>query len=178
MARGVILLLQIRILGAASYLFTGVSRLPMAAGWDHLIPEWFSRLHPRYRTPTNSILVAAVLIGALIVMGSSGVQAEAAFNVLNNASSEFYVVAYLTMFAIPVIGFRLLRKWIPTWAMVIYGVGFVTTIVIFGLNAYPFDGSSKILPFATEIVGTTVVVNVIGYAFYRTRSLRTRASVS
>jgi preprotein translocase subunit SecG len=45
-------------------------------------------------------------------------------------------------------------------------------MLIFALNAYPFDGSSKLLTFATEILGTTFVVNLIGYAFYRTRSLR------
>ena len=122
-ARVVILLLQIRILGASSYLFTGVSRLPMAAGWDHLIPEWFSRLHPRYRTPTNSILVATAVIAALIVLGSAGVHAAVAFNLLNNASSEFYVLAYLVMFAIPVIGFKILRNRIPTWAIVICASG-------------------------------------------------------
>jgi glutamate:GABA antiporter len=171
-ARVVILLLQIRILGASSFLFTGVSRLPMAAGWDHLIPEWFSRLHPRYRTPTNSILVAALIIAALIVLGSSGVHAAVAFNLLNNASTEFYVLAYLAMFAIPVIGLKLLRNRIPTWAIVICAVGFITSMAIFALNAYPFDGSSKLLTFASEIIGTTLVVNLIGYAFYRTRSLR------
>ena len=38
-------------------IFFGVStRLPMVAGWDNLIPAWFSRLHPRYKTPINSIL--------------------------------------------------------------------------------------------------------------------------
>lgn len=171
-ARLIILLLQIRILGASSFLFTGVSRLPMAAGWDHLIPAWFSRLHPRYRTPTNSILVATVIIAALIVLGSAGVHAATAFNVLNNASSEFYVVSYLVMFAIPVLGLKLVRHRIPTWAILICAVGFITSVLIFGLGAYPFDGSSKLLPFATEILGTTVFINLIGYAFYRTRSRR------
>ncbi|HLI76166.1 MAG TPA: APC family permease, partial [Acidobacteriaceae bacterium] len=56
------LFLQIRILGAASFIFTGVVRLPMAAGWDHLAPAWFSRLHPRFRTPTHSIFFSAAAI--------------------------------------------------------------------------------------------------------------------
>ena len=60
-----ILLLQFRLLGATSYLFTGVTRLPMAAGWNHLVPEWFTRLHPRRATPTNSILcTTAIAFGA------------------------------------------------------------------------------------------------------------------
>lgn len=177
-ARFVILLLQIRILGAASYLFTGVTRLPMAAGWDHLIPTWFSRLHPRYRTPTNSILVATLLVAGLIVLGSSGVHAAVAFNLLNNASTEFYVLAYLAMFAIPVIGLKLLRNRIPTWATLICALGFATTLVIFALNAYPFDGTSKLLPFATKIIGAILVCNAIGYTFYRTRSTRPRTDLS
>ena len=32
----------------------------MVAGWDNMLPAWFSRLHPTYRTPVNSI----VLVGA------------------------------------------------------------------------------------------------------------------
>ena len=32
----------------------------MVAGWDDLVPGWFTRLHARYKTPVNSI----VLVGA------------------------------------------------------------------------------------------------------------------
>jgi amino acid transporter len=62
LGKAAILLLQIRILGAASFLFTGAMRLPMTAGWDHLIPAWFARLHPSYRTATNSIYVTSTVI--------------------------------------------------------------------------------------------------------------------
>ena len=172
LARFVILLLQIRILGAASFIFTGVARLPMAAGWDHLIPEWFSRLHPRYRTPTHSILVATALIAALIVLGSAGVHAAEAFNVLNNASTEFYAIAYLALFAIPIFGLKLFGRRIPLWVSLLCAVGFLSTLFTFLLNAYPFDTAAAPLPFAAKILGATLIVNLIGYAFYRTRSLR------
>jgi amino acid transporter len=172
LARFVILLLQIRILGAASFIFTGVARLPMAAGWDHLIPEWFSRLHPRYRTPTHSILVATALIAALIVLGSAGVHAAEAFNVLNNASTEFYAIAYLALFAIPILGLKLFGRRIPLWVSLLCAVGFLSTLFTFLLNAYPFDTAAAPLPFAAKILGATLIVNLIGYAFYRTRSLR------
>ena len=170
LARFVILLLQIRILGAASYIFTGVARLPMAAGWDHLIPAWFSRLHPRFRTPANSILFATVLIAALIVLGSAGVHAAQTFNLLNNASSEFYVLAYLVMFAIPIVGLKLFSRRIPVWASILCAVGFLSTLFTFFLNAYPFDTGSAPLPFAAKILGCTLVINLVGYAFYRTRN--------
>ena len=172
LARFVILLLQIRILGAASFIFTGVARLPMAAGWDHLIPAWFSRLHPRYRTPRNSIVFATVLIAALVVLGSAGVHAAEAFNVLNNASTEFYVLAYLVMFAIPILGLKLFARKVPLWVSLLCAIGFLSTLFTFLLNAYPFDTASAPLPFAAKILGTTLLVNLLGYAFYRSRSLR------
>lgn len=187
LARFVILLLQIRILGAASYIFAGVARLPMAAGWDHLIPPWFSRLHPRYRTPTNSILFAAAIIAALIALGSAGERAAQTFNVLNNASNEFYVLAYLVMFAIPIALTLLKRRGapsvpqphrepgsvtnpIPLWAILLCAVGFLSSLLSFALNAYPFDGSSTPLPFAAKILLSTLLVNLLGYTFYKLRN--------
>jgi glutamate:GABA antiporter len=48
---------------------TAVSRLPFAAGVDHLLPEAFARVHPRWHTPHVSILtfggVASFLLAAI-----------------------------------------------------------------------------------------------------------------
>src|SRR6184192_1895157 len=46
-----ILLMTVRTISSVSIHFTGSSRLPMVAGWDDLLPTWFSRLHARYKTP-------------------------------------------------------------------------------------------------------------------------------
>jgi amino acid transporter len=175
LARCVILLLQIRILGAASFIFTGVTRLPMAAGWDHLIPAWFSRLHPRYRTPTNSILVSTLLVAALIVLGSAGVHASMAFALLNNASSELYALAYLVMFAIPILGVKVLHLRLPRWVAWLCGLGFLSTLFTVIFDAYPFIDDANPLSFVIKITATIVITNLIGYAFYRSRSLRTAA---
>jgi len=37
-----------------SFQFSANARLPLVAGWDHSA-GWFTRLHPKYRTPVNSI---------------------------------------------------------------------------------------------------------------------------
>jgi amino acid transporter len=171
LARLVILLLQIRILGAASLIFTGVTRLPMVAGWDHLIPLWFSRLHPRYRTPTNSILVAAVLVAALLILASAGVRAAEAFAVLNNASNILYGVAYLAMFAIPLIGAKLVRARIPKWVAMLCVIGFCATLFTCITSVYPFVDVPNPLHFAIKISTTIVVTNLVGYGFYRIRGL-------
>src|SRR5207253_1756819 len=46
-APAVILLLVARQLGASTLAVAGSTRLPMVAGWDHLLPQWFSKLHPK-----------------------------------------------------------------------------------------------------------------------------------
>ena len=170
LAAAAILLLQIRLLGAVSFIFTGVTRLPMAAGWDHLIPDWFARLHPRYRTPTNSIFLTGGLIAALLVFASLGVHAAEAFQVLNNASSELYSLAYLVMFAIPIVGQRTLRNKLPLWVAIISATGFLATAFTFLLTAYPFVDVVDARAYAAKILGTTAIANLIGYLFFRTRN--------
>ena len=161
-----ILLLQIRILGAASFIFAGVVRLPMAAGWDHLVPAWFARLHPRYRTPSNSIWLTTALVAALLILGSAGVRAAEAFAVLNDTSSELYALAYLSLFLIPLIGTKALRMRLPRWISLVCAVGFLTTIFVLIFNAYPFLDVASPGLFALKILGTTLLLNVLGYAFF------------
>ena len=164
-----ILLLQIRILGAASFLFTGATRLPMAAGWDHLIPAWFNELHPVYRTPVNSICMTSGIIVAMLVLGSAGVRAAEAFGVLNDASNEFYALAYLAMFLIPVCGARSVRSRLPRGVAVVCAIGVVTILFILAFNAYPFMSEVQPGRFAAKVAGTTLLVNAIGWVFYRAR---------
>lgn len=165
-----ILLLQLRILGAASFIFTGVVRLPMAAGWDHLVPAWFARLHPKFRTPVNSIVVCTAVIAGLLVLGSAGVHAAEAFNVLNDSASELYALAYLAMFLIPLAGAKALRARLPRWVAPVCGLGVVTIVFCLLFNAYPFVAVGSPGLFATKVLGTTFVLNAVGYIFYRLRS--------
>lgn len=177
LAQFVILLLQIRILGACSYLFTGVTRLPMTAGWDHLAPAWFTRLHPRFRTPSNSIYFTTAAVAAMLVLGSFGVRAAEAFDVLNNASSEFYTLAYIAMFSIAFLGARNLRKHLPVWVVAWCVLGALTSLVIVVLNAYPFVNVASPIGFAAKILGTTALANLVGYLFYRSRGRTPRLRI-
>ena len=167
-----ILFLQIRILGAASFIFTGVVRLPMAAGWDHLVPQWFARLHPRYSTPVNSIGVSTAVVAGLLVLGFAGVRASEAFAVLNDTSSELYALAYLAMFLIPIAGAKSLRDRLPLWVAAVCWLGVIAILFCLAFNAYPFLDVNSPGVFAAKILGTTVLLNLVGYLFYRSRSHR------
>jgi amino acid transporter len=164
-----IFLVQLRLLGAASYVFTGVTRLPMAVGWDALVPAWFTRLHPKWQTPVNSIICLAALMTLLVVLANVGVHAQEAFQLLSNASMTHYEIAYLAMFAIPIVGVRALRMGLPNWLKWIALVGFLATLFSLLISAYPFVDVVNPLAYALKILGVTVLSNVVGACFYRMR---------
>jgi amino acid transporter len=168
-----ILLLQLRLLGAVSYLFTGITRLPLAAGWNHLVPAWFTRLHPRRATPTNSIACVAALIFALVLFGTAGVHAQEAYQLLTNASLTHYEVAYLAMFAIPLAGAPALRRTLPTWLQWTSAAGFLSTLFSLLISAYPFVSVINPRTYAIKIAATIVISNLIAIGFYK---LRTRTA--
>src|SRR5205814_8276281 len=68
-----ILMLAGRAIALLSIYFTGNTRLPMVAGWDHILPAWFTRLQPRYKTPFNSILFVGVITLVFAIGSQIGV---------------------------------------------------------------------------------------------------------
>jgi glutamate:GABA antiporter len=167
-----ILLVQLRLLGASSYLFTGVTRLPMAVGWDDLLPKWFTRLHPQWKTPTNSILCTFALVLLLVVLASVGVHAQEAFQVLSNASLTHYELTYMAMFAIPVAGAAALRESLPGWLKWVSVVGFCASLFSLLISVYPFVSVVNPLGYAAKIAGTVLLSNVVAVVFYKLRTRR------
>jgi len=167
-----ILLVQARLLGAASYLLTGVTRLPMTVGWDDLLPKWFTRLHPRWKTPTNSILFTSALVLLLVALASAGVHAQEAFQVLSNASLTHYELAYMAMFAIPLVGATALRESLPAWLKCVSLVGFCASLFSLLISVYPFVIVANPVGYAAKIAGTVLVSNIVAVVFYRLRTPR------
>jgi glutamate:GABA antiporter len=168
-AMAAIALLELRLLGASHYLFTGATRLPMTAGWDELVPRWFTRLHPRWRTPSNSILCMAGVVLALIVLADLGVHAQESFQLLSNAGTTHYEIAYLAMFAVPLAGRAALRRRLPCWLKWTSVAGLCSTAFSLLISAYPFVTVVDARAYAAKIVGTLLASNCIGIAFYTLR---------
>jgi amino acid transporter len=169
-AMAAIVMVELRLLGAASFLFTGATRLPMAAGWDYLVPRWFTRLHPRWRTPSNSILFAGGLVLVLVVLANAGVHAQEAFQLLTNASMTHYEVAYLAMFAVPLAGSAVLRRSLPAWLKWTSLVGLIATGFSLLISAYPFVTVVDARAYAAKILGTILLSNLVAACFYQLRS--------
>ena len=76
------LLVMASAVGQFGGLGTAVSRLPFAAGVDHLLPEAFGRVHPRWGTPHISILALGVVASFLLVAIQLGDTMRAAYQEL------------------------------------------------------------------------------------------------
>lgn len=168
-ASAVILMLVGRQIGVATLAVTGVARLPMVAGWDHLLPEWFSKLHPKYRTPVNSILFVNLLILVMAFAGIVGVGNQEAFQILDSASNAFYGIAYLFMFAIPLVGLRSLTKRPPLWLRGAALSGFAVTLLSCVLSIFPIVQVTSWLAFGLKVGGVILVANLAGAWLYSAR---------
>jgi amino acid transporter len=169
-----ILLLTGRTIANSSIVFTATSRMPMVAGWDNLLPGWFTKLHPRYRTPVNSILFVGLVALAFAAAGTAGVGEQEAFQLLENAAGIFYGLTYLVMFAIPLIGMRHMTPKPPVWLRVAAVSGFLTTMLYVVLSIFPIVDVTSWLSFAMKISGVVVGLNVVGAALYWNAARRRR----
>lgn len=171
-----IVLLELRLLGAASFIFSGATRLPMTVGWDNLLPQWFTRLHPQRKTPVNSILFTFGLMLALLVMASAGVHAQEAYQVLSNASLTHYELMYMAMFAIPLVGVTQLRRSLPFWLKWVSLAGFCASLFSLLVSIYPFVDVVNPLEYGAKIAGTVLISNAVAIMFYtlRKRQVATR----
>jgi glutamate:GABA antiporter len=161
-----ILLMTTRTISSTSVHVTGSSRLPMVAGWDQLLPNWFSRLHPRYKTPINSIIFvgATTLVIAISSQINAGIQE--AFQLVDNAANVFYGIVYFTMFAIPLFGATAVRSGASIWLRIAAGAGAAVSLVAIFFTVYPIIDVPNPLVFGAKIAAVTIVANAIGVAIY------------
>ena len=171
-AAAAILLISGRTLANMSIAFTGTTRMPMVAGWDNLLPRWFTKLHPRYRTPINSILFVGLVALAFGAVGIVGVGQQEAFQLLENASGIFYGLTYLVMFAIPLIGLRGVEPKPSLFLRVAAASGFAVTLLYVVLSIFPIVDVASWLNFAAKISGVVIFLNLVGAGLFVTARRR------
>ena len=155
-----------RTIALMSMYFTANTRLPMVAGWDRLLPSWFTRLHSKYKTPTNSILLVGAVTLVLGLLSLTGVDAQEAFQLLDNAGGVFYACTYLVLFAIPLVGMKAFGVRAPWWLKIACASGFIVSIVYICFTIIPIITVGSRLIFALKIVATVVLANAVGVTIY------------
>src|SRR6266571_1180822 len=167
------ILISLTIFGVAarqialmSIYFAGNTRLPMAAGWDNLLPAWFAKLHQRYRTPVNSILFVGIVtlvfsLGALI-----GVKEQEAFQLQDNAANVFYALIYMVLFAIPIVAMKRFGARAPWWLKAAAALGFIVSAIGAFFTVFPIIDVESRFWFAVKIIAVVVIANAIGATIY------------
>src|SRR5438876_1133063 len=170
-----IVLMTIRTISSTSVHVTGSSRLPMVAGWDQLLPNWFSRLHPRYKTPVNSIIFVGATTLVIAIASQIGAGIQEAFQLVDNAANVFYGIVYFMMFVIPVLGAGAIRSGAPIWLRIAAVCGAIVTLSAIFFTVYPIIDVPSPLSFAAKIILVTGIANAIGVAIYLVGKKRQRA---
>ena len=162
-----IFLLLANYLSTFSLYFSGSARLPMAAGWDCLLPSWFSRLHARYKTPVNSILFLGGATLAASVAALIGVGEQEAYELLLTWGFTFYGLAYLALFAIPLLAPKAsgIRPGLRLRAAA--ASGFLVTLLFVVLSIFPVIRVESQSRYSLKIAGVVLAANLLGWILYR-----------
>jgi amino acid transporter len=174
LGRVAILALGVAVVAQYVIITAETSRLPMVAGWDRIVPEWFTRLDRRWKTPTRSlgvIVLAAVVIGLLATYETG---AQEAFQLLLSVGNIFYGIYYLLMFAIPlVVGDRTAAR-AGFWLKLAAVSGLAVTLLSMGFMLLPLVDVASRWVFAAKVAGTSLVLNAVGVAIYWNGTRRAR----
>jgi len=155
-----------RQIALMSIYFAGNTRLPMVAGWDNLLPQWFAKLHKKYRTPVNSILFVGATTLVFSLAPLIGVKEAEAFQFQDNAASIFYALIYMVLFAIPIIAMKRFGSHAPWWLKIAATLGFIASVTGAFYTVFPIIEVQSRFLFAAKIIVVVIVANVIGAAIY------------
>ena len=188
-------LLAVAAIGGTSSWVAGAARVPFAAGVDAVLPAAFARLHPRFRTPHVALIVqglAATLLflaSVFISLGGGQTTVQESYDIMINLTILVYFVPYLYLFAAWIV----LRRsdtahnadqdiiTLPGGAAgvwLIASCGFLATLIAIGLVFVPPPDTVNVLNYEVNLAGQSLLLFVIGFAFYafaRRRAARDRA---
>lgn len=161
--------------GGVGSTVAGIARVPFVVGIDRYMPKAFGKIHPRWRTPHVSMLVQAVISGAILLAIQVNETTSSAYQILVDAAVILYFIPFLYMYLAAIkLAYRKDRA--APGAVLIPGgkpgvwisglLGF--TVVLFGIALSfipPGETASKWL-FEGKLVGGTVVIIALGLVLY------------
>jgi amino acid transporter len=139
----------------------------MVAGWDRLLPEWFTRLHPRHKTPVNSILLLGCVTLAGSVAALIGVGPQESYELLLTWAFTFYGIAYLALFAIPFLSPKERGLRPGPWLRIASVSGFLMTLLYVSLSVFPIINVENSSRYSLKIAAGVLGANCLGWTIYR-----------
>jgi amino acid transporter len=162
--------------GGVGSTVAGIARVPFVVGIDRYLPAAFGKIHPRWKTPYVSILVQAVVSGAILLGSQINETTRGAYQFLIDAAIILYFIPFLYMFAAVIkLSRRKDRKQNPHAVLVPGGVpgvwiagglGFIVVLIGIIVSLVPPGDSSDKLGFELKLVGGTVASVLLGLVLY------------
>jgi len=151
---------------AALVIVTGmVARLPMVAGWDGLLPAWWSDLHPRFRTPAKAIaaVIGAVLV--LAVLSVAGADNQEAVQITVGTGIGSVCIQYMLLFGTILFGFRSGSR--PSMGIRLAALSaFVVSLISLGFELVPPGSVADARIFAIKVAGVIFATQGTGAFLY------------
>ena len=162
--------------GGVGSTVAGVARVPFQVGIDRYLPAAFGKIHPKWKTPYISILVQAVLSGAILLVSQLNETTRGAYQFLIDAAIILYFIPFLYMFAAVIkLASRKDRRENPLAVLVpgglagvwiCGGLGFLVVLGGIFVSLVPPGDSADKVGFELKLVLGTVVSILIGLALY------------
>jgi amino acid transporter len=152
-----------------------VARLPMVAGWDGLLPSWWSELDPRFRTPRKAIAGVVLTMMAVSIFSLSGSGNQEAYDLATSAGLVSTSIMYMLLFAAALVGFRSHPEppgiGLRLGALVAFVVVFLSAI----LEIVPLSDVASRGVYAAKVIVLTCSANGLGAYLYWRGSTRMKA---
>ncbi len=162
--------------GGVGSTVAGIARVPFVVGIDRYLPAVFGKIHPRWKTPYVSILVQAVVSGAILMGSQINETTRGAYQFLIDAAIILYFIPFLYMFAAVI---KLARRkdraenphavLVPGGVAGIWiagGLGFAVVLVGILVSLVPPGDSSNKLGFEMKLILGTVASICLGLVLY------------
>jgi amino acid transporter len=162
--------------GGVGSTVAGVARVPFIVGVDRYMPEVFSRIHPRWRTPYVSILVQAGFSILVLLLASFGETVKGTYQGLVDAAIILYFVPFLYMYAAVIkLAYRKDRQETRNAILIPGGkagvwiagsLGFIVVAVSICLSVVPPGETANKTVFVIKLIGATLGTIALGLILY------------
>jgi glutamate:GABA antiporter len=152
---------------AAMLVYVGmVARLPMVAGWDGLLPAWWSKLHPTLKTPTKAIAavtISMLLLGALSLWGAGN---QEAVQVAVGGGFGALCITYMLLFGVILFSFRSGAIHSGAGIRLAALAAFLVSLCALIFEVVPLGDVENKAIFAMKVGGTISATNALGAFLY------------
>ena len=154
---------------ASMVIVTGmVARLPMVAGWDGLLPAWWSELHPRFRTPAKAIGAVAACMMLLGVLSLLGAGNQEAVQVSVGAGLGSLCIMYMLLFGVVLFGSRTRKLHQGPRIRLAALAAFSVAVAALIFQIVPVGEVESSALFAFKVAATICAANALGaYLYWR-----------